>query len=101
MFSNKVPVNIELEITNILMGEEKYSLHDWQRNNIFPKDKSKSIAQLVNDTILNLRCFLIDQKVNEFKNKTIDSIDNKSILDEVLNYSNLKMLLSRKLKRVI
>jgi DNA primase len=101
MFSNKVPVNIELEITNILMGEEKYRLHDWQRNNIFPKDKSKTIAQLVNDTILNLRCFLIDQKVNEFKNKTLDSIDNKSILDEVLNYSNLKMLLSRKLKRVI
>ena len=101
MFSNKVPVNIELEITNILMGEEKYRLHDWPRNNIFPKDKSKTIAQLVNDTILNLRCFLIDQKVNEFKNKTLDSIDNKSILDEVLNYSNLKMLLSRKLKRVI
>jgi DNA primase len=101
MFANKVPVDIELEITNILMGEEKYRLHDWQRSNIFPKDKSKSIAQLVNDTILNLRCFLIDQKVNEFKNKTIDSQENKSILDEVLNYSNLKMLLSRKLKRVI
>ncbi|MDA9067499.1 DNA primase [Flavobacteriaceae bacterium] len=101
MFANKVPVNIELEITNILMGEEKYRLHDWQRSNIFPKDKSKTIAQLVNDTILNLRCFLIDQKVNEFKNKTLDSDDNKSILDEVLNYSNLKMLLSRKLKRVI
>jgi len=101
MFANKVPVDIELEITNILMGEEKYRLHDWQRSNIFPKDKSKTIAQLVNDTILNLRCFLIDQKVNEFKNKTLDSDDNKSILDEVLNYSNLKMLLSRKLKRVI
>jgi len=101
MFANKVPVNIELEITNILMGEEKYRLHDWQRSNIFPKDKSKTIAQLVNDTILNLRCFLIDQKVNEFKNKTLDTDDNKSILDEVLNYSNLKMLLSRKLKRVI
>ncbi|MDC0622769.1 DNA primase [Flavobacteriaceae bacterium] len=101
MFANKVPVNIELEITNILMGEEKYRLHDWQRSNIFPKDKSKTIAQLVNDTILNLRCFLIDQKVNEFKNKTLDSDNNKSILDEVLNYSNLKMLLSRKLKRVI
>ena len=40
-------------------------------------------------------------KVNEFKNKTLDSDNNKSILDEVLNYSNLKMLLSRKLKRVI
>ena len=101
LFSNKVPANIELEITDILMGEERYRLHDWERNNIFPKDKSKSISQLVNDTILNLRCFLIDQKVNDFKKQTLEKVDNQSILNEVLNYSNLKMLLSRKLKRVL
>ena len=101
LFSNKVPANIELEITDILMGEERYRLHDWQRNNIFPKDKSKSIPQLVSDTILNLRCFLIDQKVDEFKKQTLDKVNNQTILDEVLNYSNLKMLLSRKLKRVL
>jgi DNA primase len=83
------------------MGEERYRLHDWERNNIFPKDKSKSISQLVNDTILNLRCFLIDQKVNDFKKQTLEKVDNQSILNEVLNYSNLKMLLSRKLKRVL
>ena len=83
------------------MNDERYRLHNWEKNNIFPKPKDLSISQLVSETILSLRCFLIDQKVNEFKNKTIDSQENKSILDEVLNYSNLKMLLSRKLKRVI
>ena len=100
-FINHPNTNISSIVTSILMDDEKYTLSDWERKNIFPKDKSHSISQLVNETILSLRCFLIDQKVNEFKNKTIDSQENKSILDEVLNYSNLKMLLSRKLKRVI
>ena len=83
------------------MNDEKYSLHDWERNSIFPKPKNKTISQLVIETILNLRCFLIDQKVNEFKDKTSINKDNKSILEDVVNYSNLKILLSRKLNRAI
>jgi len=84
------------------MNDERYSLHDWERKNIFPKDKSHSISQLVNETILSLRCFLIDQKVTEFRQATQDTkSSNKTILEDVLNYSNLKMLLSRKLNRVL
>ena len=41
------------------------------------------------------------QKVNEFKDKTLINKDNKSILEDVVNYSNLKILLSRKLNRAI
>ena len=26
-------------VTSILMEDEKYSLHDWERNHIIPKDK--------------------------------------------------------------
>ena len=73
-----------------------------EKNNIFPKRKDVNIAQLVSETILSLRCFLIDQKVNEFKEVTHENMsDNTSILEDVLNYSNLKMLLSRKLNRVL
>ena len=69
---------------------------------IFPKPKDLSISQLVSETILSLRCFLIDQKVTEFKIKTQDvSKDHSEVLEDVLNYSNLKMLLSRKLNRVL
>ncbi len=90
------------EITTILMNDERYSLHDWERKNIFPKGKEHSIAQLVNETILSLRCFLIDQKVTEFKQETLEEDKNhQGLLEDVLNYSNLKMLLSRKLNRVL
>ena len=85
------------------MEDERYALDDWQRMNIFPKEKAKNIAQLVSETILSLRCFLIDQKVIEFQQKTLQNKTqvNKSILEEVKDYSGLKMLLSRKLNRAV
>jgi len=101
-FVNKVEPHIANEITHILMNDERYNLHDWESKNIYPKSKTHSIAQLVSETILSLRCYLIDQKVSDFKQETIENPSNsKSVLEDVMNYSNLKMLLSRKLNRVL
>lgn len=89
-------------VSDILMNDERYRLHNWEKNNIYPKRKDFNVAQLVSETILNLRCFLIDQKVNEFRAATHEnSSDHTSVLEDVLNYSNLKRLLSRKLNRVL
>ena len=100
-FVNRLDPTLASDVTNILMNEERYSLHNWEKNNIFPKQKEVSIAQLVSETILTLRCYLIDRKVNEIKQDTQDTIDHRALLEDVLNYSNLKMLLSRKLNRVL
>ena len=100
-FVNHLDPVLASDVTNILMNEERYNLHNWEKNNIFPKQKDVSIAQLVSETILTLRCFLIDQKVNEIKQDTQNEVDHRSLLEDVLNYSNLKMLLSRKLSRVL
>lgn len=101
-FVNNVDEQMANEITTILMNDEKYQLSNWESKNIFPKSKTHGIAQLVNETILSLRCFLIDQKVSEFKQDTQDITEhNRALLEDVLNYSNLKMLLSRKLNRVL
>ncbi|MDO5971320.1 DNA primase [Flavivirga aquimarina] len=102
-FINTVDNQMSNEITAILMEDERYTLDDWKRMNIFPKEKIQSIAQLVSETILSLRCFLIDQKVKEFQQETLQSKNdvNRTILEEVKDYSGLKMLLSRKLNRVL
>ncbi len=102
-FINSVDQVMANEITTILMEDERYTLDDWNRMNIFPKQKLHSVAQLVSETILNLRCFLIDQKVKDFQQQTLQNkIDtNRNILEEVKDYSGLKMLLSRKLNRVL
>ena len=102
-FINSVDLETSNQITTILMEDERYSLDDWERMNIFPKSKKQSVSQLVSETILSLRCFLIDQKVKEFQQETLQNkIDtNRNILEEVKDYSGLKMLLSRKLNRVL
>ena len=100
-FMNKLSENQQLEVTNIIMDNEKYFLHNWEKNNIYPKSKKNSLSQLTIETILNLRCFLIDKKVNGFKDKSLNNNITDSVLEEVVNYSNLKKLLSEKLNRVL
>ena len=100
-FMNKLSENQQLEVTNIIMDNEKYFLHNWEKNNIYPKSKKNSLSQLTIETILNLRCFLIDKKVNGFKDESLKKNIADSVLEEVVNYSNLKKLLSEKLNRVL
>ena len=100
-FINQLSKEEQLNVTNILMDDEKYFLHDWEKNNIYPKSKKDSIAQLTIETILNLRCYLIDKKVGLFKDEAKNNSKNKDLLEEVVNYSKLKKLLSEKLNRVL
>ncbi|HPF97609.1 MAG: DNA primase [Mangrovimonas sp.] len=100
---NSVSPELASEMTSILMEDEQYHLHKWENKNIYPKEKEITLSQLVTETILSLRCFLIDQKVKEYQTETLESKNevNKDILEEVKNYSSLKMLLSRRLNRAL
>ncbi len=101
-FVNEAEPDIANEITSILMDEEKYRLHDWERKNIFVKQKENVISPLVNETILNFRCYLIGKRVNELQQQTLEKKDdNLEILEEIKNYHLLKKLLAEKLKRVV
>lgn len=101
-FVSKLNQEMASEVTTILMNDERYNLHDWERNHIVPKDKNETIAQLVSQTILSLRCYLIDKKVAEYKNDTLrEDVNVKGVLEDVRDYLGLKMLLSRKLGKVV
>lgn len=90
------------EVTSILMEEERYALHDWERKHIIPKTKLKTIPQLVNQTVLSLRCYLIDKKVQDYQHETtLENANSLGILEDVKDYLGLKMLLSRKLGKVV
>ncbi len=103
VFINKLTPELSDHVTRILMKEELYQLHDWESKNIFVKKKNKVINQLVMETVLNLRCFLIDQKVRELQEKTAEQKHqtHQEILEEIINYHQLKKLLSNKLNRVV
>ncbi|MFK7832818.1 MAG: DNA primase [Winogradskyella sp.] len=101
-FINQLDQDAASTVTSILMEDERYNLHDWERNQIIPKGKKDAVSQLVSQTILSLRCHLIDQKVAEYKNETLkEDADTRSIIEDVKDYVGLKMLLSRKLGKVV
>lgn len=52
-FMHDLPNELAEQATHILMDEEKYDLHQWDRKLIFVKEKKDNVAQVVNETILN------------------------------------------------
>ena len=63
------------------------------------KKIGSELSQLVNETILNMRRYLIDKKITELQDNSND--DQDKVLEEVMSYYSLKKLLSAKLNRVV
>ena len=106
VFLQKLAPELSSAITNILMQDEKYVLHDWERNEIYVKMKTSTVAQYVSDVILNLRRKLVDLKIENLmttvQQKTPDSTINiPEVLQEVMEYQFLKRVISDKLNRVV
>jgi DNA primase len=100
-FINHEDEEIGRVVTDILMDDEKYTLSDWERKEIFVKAKDKSLSKLVMDAILNLRRILIELKIKELLDEPQSEEDNQSMLEMVVNYTSLKKLLFEKLNRVV
>jgi DNA primase len=99
-FINDLDSSSSKIVSDILINDEKYQLHDWERKNIYVKKIGSELSQLVNETILNMRRFLIDKKIIELQG--FQKEDNKKdILEQVMSYYKLKKVLSAKLNRVV
>ncbi|MFL2631894.1 MAG: DNA primase [Candidatus Marisimplicoccus sp.] len=98
-FINDLDPNSSKIVSDILINDEKYQLHDWEKKNIYVKKIGSELSQLVNETILNMRRYLIDKKITELQDNSKD--DKDEVLEEVMSYYSLKKLLSAKLNRVV
>ncbi|NQY05874.1 MAG: DNA primase [Flavobacteriaceae bacterium] len=103
-FVNQLEPEIASEVTSILMNEERYTLHQWDRQNIFVKQKEETVSQLVSENILSLRKQLLNQKIVELSEEVKEnneSDNNNEHLQDIMDYLSLKKLISEKLNRVI
>lgn len=103
-FMNEVQPERTTMITDILMKNEKDELHKWDEKDIYVKGKKDSLEQFVSETILNLRRFLVEQKINELSEeiKIQDvSTPTENTLQDIVDYISLKKVLSEKLRRVL
>jgi len=91
-------------LTDILLADEEHQLHAWEKKNIFVKDRKSVVGQLVSETILTFRRYLVDQKIQSLvttaQEKQLPTGETE-LLEEVMQYQNLKKLLSKKLNRVL
>ncbi len=102
IFLSDLDQEMVAEISSILMEEEKYILHNWESKDIYPKEKKSGVAQLVSETILTLRCFLIKKRMATLQHDARENEkDNREILEEIMNYLQLNKLLNKKLNRVL
>jgi len=101
LFLSELDTETVQEVSSILMEEERYVLHDWERKDIYPKNKDNGIAQLVSETILTLRCNLIKGRIANLQKDTEAKTENQEVLEEIMNYLQLNKLLNAKLNRVL
>ena len=105
-FMNRIAPETASQITEIIMNEEKYELHRWDDKEIYVKQKDWTVARYVSDIILNLRRFLIGLKINELSQSVQSSsqeenYDSGEVIQDIMDYTNLKKVLSDKLNRVV
>lgn len=102
-FMNELEPDLSAEVTTMMMEDEQYTLHQWDRMNIMVKAKNTTIARLVSETILALRRFLISRKIDELSQniKENSGKDSGESMEDIMDYLNLKKTLSTKLNRVM
>lgn len=89
-------------LSEMMMENEKYQLHNWEKKNIFVQSPKEKIVQSVTQTILTLRRYLIGQKITALTHDLETTLEETAdVLEEISMYNELRQLVSQKLSRVI
>jgi len=99
----ELPQELALEVTGIIMQDEREMLSNWEGRNIFVKQKNQTIAQYVSETILSIRWFLVRQLVDrEAQSVSAEpESDNTETLENIRDYNLLVYSFADKLGRIM
>lgn len=89
-------------VTDILMLEEKETLHNWEVKDIYVKTKQQNISQYVSETIISLREYLINKLIVDLMNSFTDDDQNniEELKSTINDYNKLKVSLTNKIGRI-
>ncbi len=99
-FINELDSDLSKIASDILIFDDKHSLHDWEKRNIYVKKIGSDLSQLVIETLFNLRRYLIDARIKKLQEINKDK-NKDELLQEVMSYSRLKKIISSKINRVV
>ncbi|MDR0228612.1 MAG: DNA primase [Flavobacteriaceae bacterium] len=101
-YLKRLDVELSKEVTSIIMEDEKESLHKWETQNIFVKQKEQGIAQYVTENILTLRMYLVNGLIEKYKSR-IDAADQErsmEMLSTIMDYTSLMKAFAQRLGQV-
>lgn len=91
-------------IADITMADDKYQLHDWERNKIFPKERDQTVSEYTSQVLQHLRQYLIYdlvENISKLLKEKPSSIDNTEALKQIMSYNSLRRKLDGKSRTVI
>ncbi len=90
----QLPAEFSQEVTDMLMEDERLTLHNWEGQNIIVKEKNQTIGQYVSETILTMRWYLVDKLIEELKGSISSEpeSDNTEPLSMAMDYYKLIFL---------
>ncbi|GJQ03880.1 DNA primase [Capnocytophaga canimorsus] len=102
--ANELPMELSPKVSEILMSEEKEQLCDWEKRGIVVKPKSETAFFAVDDILLNIRLFLVNKIIFDFQNQVAETVsedEKRDILENIINYMQLRKVLFHRLSRVV
>ena len=100
-FLRDLPPHLTNVVTDILMNDEKYSLHGWlEKKQVFVKDKNDEtvLERLVTDCITSFREYLIGQLNKDLMQKIANQEveDLQELMSNINDYNKLKVIITRR-----
>jgi DNA primase len=97
-----LPDQFAQEVTDILMEDERVTLHKWDDQNIFVKQKSETVSQHTSEIIISMREYLINKLIldlmSEFVEKPVSDQEELKVL--INDYNKLKVNLTGTIGRI-
>jgi DNA primase len=97
-----LPDQFAQEVTDILMEDERITLHKWDDQNIFVKQKSETVSQHTSEIIISMREYLINKLILDLMAEFVEKPDSDQEELKILinDYNKLKVNLTGTIGRI-
>ncbi len=97
-----LPAEFAQEVTDILMEDERVTLHNWDGQNIFVKQKTETVSQHTSEIIISIREYLINKLILDLMSEFPEQSDTDQEELKVLinDYNKLKVNLTGTIGRI-
>ena len=101
-YLKNLPDQFAQEVTDILMEDERLTLHKWDDQNIFVKQKSETVSQHTSEIIISMREYLINKLILDLMSEFVEKPDSDQEELKVLinDYNKLKVNLTGTIGRI-